>query len=318
MNGGRNMNVNFTSATFDMGVNDRHDMPTELPVAEQNESNGYELGGKIMLSAIVILFAVVVLIVLLHLYARWHLLRQRRRELRRRRSRNRRAQIVFYVDDYQAGPASRGLEAAVIGSLPVFEYSSKDRTEPVECAVCLSEFEDNEKGRLLPKCNHSFHTQCIDMWFHSHTTCPLCRSPVEAFHGPDKNPDETVVNVKLNEPVAENREEPGSSSGLCSEVNGPTTSSLGSRRKGVDLTGVRVEVPARNELDPEFSLSSPASCGFRSPGSRLLSLKRILSMNKRTPSGPSTPLPLSTEFDLECGGGGCVSELTRPKIPTPR
>ncbi|XP_019189456.1 PREDICTED: RING-H2 finger protein ATL2 [Ipomoea nil] len=306
-------NENFTFPTFEMGVNNRQDMPIEVPMVEQNTSNGYELGGKIMLSAIVILFAVVVFIVVLHLYARWYLLRQRRRELRRRRSRNRRAQIVFYVDDNQAA-ASRGLEAAVIGSLPVFEYSSKDRTEPVECAVCLAEFEDNEKGRLLPKCNHSFHTECIDMWFHSHSTCPLCRSPVEAFHGPD----ETVVNVKVNEPVAGNWAEPGSSSGLCSEVNGPTTSSLGSRRKGVDLTGVRVEVPARNELDPEFSLSSPASCGFRSPGSRLLSLKRILSMNKRTPSGPSTPLPLSTEFDLECGGGGCVSELTRPKIPTPR
>lgn len=304
--------INSTSGTSEIVVNDHPNVQTQVPLMEQNASSGYELGGKIMLSAIVILFAVVVFILVLHLYTRWYLIRQRRRELRRRRSRNRRAQIVFYIDDNQAGPvASRGLEPAVIGSLPVFEYSSKDRTEPVECAVCLSEFEDNEKGRLLPKCNHSFHTECIDMWFYSHSTCPLCRSAVEAFNGPDKNPDETII--KVNEPMAGNGAEPGSSSGLCSEGKAAATS-LGSRRKGLDLSGVRVEVPARNELDPEFPLSSPASCGFRSPGSRLLSLKRILSMNKRTPSGPSTPLPLSTEFDLECGG----SESGLARAHTPR
>ncbi|EPS66911.1 hypothetical protein M569_07866, partial [Genlisea aurea] len=48
-----------------------------------------------------------------------------------------------------------------------------------ECAVCLAEFDESDVVRLLPKCNHSFHIECIDTWFRSHSTCPLCRSPVE-------------------------------------------------------------------------------------------------------------------------------------------
>ncbi|KAI3701382.1 hypothetical protein L6452_26407 [Arctium lappa] len=48
----------------------------------------------------------------------------------------------------------------------------------VECSVCLSVFEDGEQVRKLPRCNHSFHASCIDMWLYSHFDCPLCRAPV--------------------------------------------------------------------------------------------------------------------------------------------
>ncbi|CAI0626752.1 unnamed protein product [Linum tenue] len=135
-----------------------------------------------MLTAIVVLFFVVILMICLHLYARWYLLRARRRQMRRR---SRRQNLVFYVDPANpnpnpAGVESRGLPAAVLKSLPVFVYSgAAAAAPPAECAVCLSEFEEKEAGRTLPKCAHSFHTECIDMWFHSHSTCPLCRSPVE-------------------------------------------------------------------------------------------------------------------------------------------
>ncbi|CAH9136718.1 unnamed protein product [Cuscuta epithymum] len=276
---------------------------------DDSTSRKYELGGKIMLSAIVILFAIVVFIAALHLYGRWYILRQRRRDLRRRRNRNLHAQIVFYIDNNDpasAHSANRGLDQAVIQSLPVLEYSPANRVGLTECAVCLSEFEENEKGRLLPKCNHTFHIECIDMWFHSHATCPLCRTPVEAFHGPE----ETAVTD--TEPVAGNGTGPSTTSEFCRDENA-TTTSLGSRRKGFDFTAVRLQVPTRNELNPELEQSSPASYAFRSPGSRLMSLKNILSMNKRTSSGPSTPLPVSTELDLECGGR--VSESTRRRTP---
>lgn len=43
--------------------------------------------------------------------------------------------------------------------------------------ICLSDFEDDDIGRALAKCGHAFHAECIDMWLHSHTTCPICRSP---------------------------------------------------------------------------------------------------------------------------------------------
>ncbi|VAI49637.1 unnamed protein product [Triticum turgidum subsp. durum] len=46
---------------------------------------------------------------------------------------------------------------------------------PLECAVCLSEFEDEDRLRLLPKCSHAFHPDCIGEWLASHVTCPVCR-----------------------------------------------------------------------------------------------------------------------------------------------
>lgn len=48
----------------------------------------------------------------------------------------------------------------------------------LECVICLSPYEDNEVGRNLPKCGHGFHVDCIDMWLHSHSNCPICRAPV--------------------------------------------------------------------------------------------------------------------------------------------
>ncbi|XP_057430315.1 RING-H2 finger protein ATL16-like [Lotus japonicus] len=47
-----------------------------------------------------------------------------------------------------------------------------------ECPVCLSVYEEGEEVRKLPRCKHSFHAPCIDMWLYSHFDCPICRTPV--------------------------------------------------------------------------------------------------------------------------------------------
>lgn len=73
-----------------------------------------------------------------------------------------------------------GLEKKVIETLPFFKFSSlKGSKQGLECTVCLSKFEDEETLRLLPKCKHAFHMNCIDKWLESHSTCPLCRYMVE-------------------------------------------------------------------------------------------------------------------------------------------
>ncbi|PWA41183.1 Zinc finger, RING/FYVE/PHD-type [Artemisia annua] len=55
---------------------------------------------------------------------------------------------------------------------------SDNLIEGSDCSVCLSEFQDEETLRLLPKCNHAFHIPCIDTWLSSHTNCPLCRAGI--------------------------------------------------------------------------------------------------------------------------------------------
>ncbi|KAL3586156.1 hypothetical protein D5086_013023 [Populus alba] len=55
----------------------------------------------------------------------------------------------------------------------------QDQGSGYECVVCLSAFEEGEEVRQLPRCKHSFHAPCIDMWLYSHSNCPLCRSSVD-------------------------------------------------------------------------------------------------------------------------------------------
>lgn len=143
-------------------------------------SKSYTLSGKIMLSSIVSLLAVVLFILCLHIYSRWYFLRLARRRRRARAFTRRNAATT--------GPGG-GLDPELIKSLPVFTYSAEQRKEgeedapPPECAVCLCEFERRDQGRVLPACAHVFHAECIDMWFQSHSTCPLCRAPVERAAG---------------------------------------------------------------------------------------------------------------------------------------
>nr|XP_043635155.1 E3 ubiquitin-protein ligase ATL6-like [Erigeron canadensis] len=72
-----------------------------------------------------------------------------------------------------------GLDRLVVESFPVFLYSDVKHLKigkgTLECAICISEFGDNERLRFLPKCHHVFHPDCIDAWLASHITCPVCR-----------------------------------------------------------------------------------------------------------------------------------------------
>jgi len=50
----------------------------------------------------------------------------------------------------------------------------KHRMLKDECAICL---EECRTGRFTQtKCNHVFHTNCIERWCSDHDTCPVCRT----------------------------------------------------------------------------------------------------------------------------------------------
>ncbi|KAH1083611.1 hypothetical protein J1N35_023372 [Gossypium stocksii] len=73
-----------------------------------------------------------------------------------------------------------GLDTLVIETFPIMVNSKvkghKIGKRTLECAVFLNKFEDDETLRLIPKCDHVFHPECIDIWLTSHTTCPICRA----------------------------------------------------------------------------------------------------------------------------------------------
>jgi len=93
-----------------------------------------------------------------------------------------------FLDEEEHGPVvdhpiwyirTTGLQQSVIGAITVCKYKKDEGLiEGSECSVCLSEFEEDESLRLLPKCNHAFHLPCIDTWLRSHTNCPMCRAPI--------------------------------------------------------------------------------------------------------------------------------------------
>ncbi|CAK9181766.1 unnamed protein product [Ilex paraguariensis] len=98
--------------------------------------------------------------------------------------------------------AARGLDPSVIEKFPTFAYTEvKDRKigkGALECAVCLNEFEDDETLRLIPKCDHVFHPECIDAWLTAHITCPVCRAdlvaqPGESIHLPPQSQTEIDI-----------------------------------------------------------------------------------------------------------------------------
>lgn len=80
--------------------------------------------------------------------------------------------------EFWHGPRN-GIDEAVIKSITMFKYKKGDGLiDGTDCSVCLSEFEENESLRLLPKCSHAFHVQCIDTWLKSHSNCPICRANI--------------------------------------------------------------------------------------------------------------------------------------------
>lgn len=130
----------------------------------------------------------------------------------------RQLQQLFHLHD-------SGLDQAFIDALPVFQYREiVGLKEPFDCAVCLCEFTEKDKLRLLPMCSHAFHINCIDTWLLSNSTCPLCRGTLFT-------PGYSVENPMFD--FDDYREEDGYP---CNGENGFTSS-----QKTVDLEEVVVD-----------------------------------------------------------------------------
>lgn len=79
--------------------------------------------------------------------------------------------------------ATTGLDEALIKSITVCKYKKEEGlVEGIDCSVCLSEFQEDESLRLLPKCSHAFHLPCIDRWLKFHSNCPLCRANIVSLN----------------------------------------------------------------------------------------------------------------------------------------
>ncbi|KAG9158696.1 hypothetical protein Leryth_027473, partial [Lithospermum erythrorhizon] len=161
----------------------------QLPTLSPGNSfvhNILSYDSNMMLAAIITLLLVILFVLLLHVYAKWYLVQSARRRGTggsvsvpgvMLSARYHHHFHTFSVGMASASSPTKGLEASIISLIPQFIYQSVKGQQEMECVICLCVFENGEVGRKLPECEHEFHVDCIDMWLHSHTTCPVCRSP---------------------------------------------------------------------------------------------------------------------------------------------
>uniref|UniRef100_A0A7N1A193 RING-type domain-containing protein n=1 Tax=Kalanchoe fedtschenkoi TaxID=63787 RepID=A0A7N1A193_KALFE len=84
---------------------------------------------------------------------------------------------VIYVDCVlPAWSKLRGFSVKELAKLP--EVRGRELGVASECCICLDSVEPEDPVRLLPGCNHGFHSACIDAWLSRQPRCPLCRSDV--------------------------------------------------------------------------------------------------------------------------------------------
>ncbi|VAI71550.1 unnamed protein product [Triticum turgidum subsp. durum] len=301
------------------------------PASQLAISNG------VLLAAVIFLFMVVVFVFLLYLYAKRFLGANPMLNGAGATS----SRFIFVGD---SPFPRRGLPASVLRSLPVAVYGGgaspktpggsgrRKNGEALECAVCLSEVADGEKVRTLPKCGHRFHVDCIDMWFHSHDTCPLCRAPVgadaeSAAEGLPRVPREdhaapefpmfptNVLFWGTHDDVAN-----GGLGGMppapapAPTIAAASTSSSASGRRKENLV---IDIPTR-AMAVSAASSSPATplpaSDLRSPMSaRLRSLRRLLSRGKQAVVGASSSSPRGGGSDVEQGLAGRPPKT--PKTP---
>lgn len=187
--------------------------PPSMPVFHRGSSTGTNF--PIIAVAVIGILATALLLVSYYVFVikcclNWHRIDILGRFSLSRRRRNDHGPIMLY-----SPRINRGLDESVIRAIPILKFKKRrdgegqndrvftegEENSSQECSVCLNEFQEEEKLRVIPNCSHLFHIDCIDIWLQNNANCPLCRTRVSCYasfppdpvSAPSTSPDNAVV-----------------------------------------------------------------------------------------------------------------------------
>ncbi|XP_027925547.1 RING-H2 finger protein ATL5-like [Vigna unguiculata] len=72
-------------------------------------------------------------------------------------------------------------EPVLLDAIPTLKFNQEafSSLEHTQCVICLADYKEREVLRIMPKCGHTFHLSCIDIWLRKQSTCPVCRLPLK-------------------------------------------------------------------------------------------------------------------------------------------
>lgn len=111
--------------------------------------------------------------------------------------------IIFFVAKSVSSYVGRRrarLSTRALRRIPTKKFKKGDHYDT--CAICLEDYEEGEKLRVLP-CDHTFHTKCVDPWLTKRKkTCPCCkRRVIPRTADTDSESDEDVEAPTENTPL---------------------------------------------------------------------------------------------------------------------
>jgi len=105
--------------------------------------------------------------------------------------------ILFWLR-IRSTPHRHGATKRQIRNLKVIRFQAEsaehDELESPQCIICLDDYAQNERVRIL-KCSHHFHAKCSDQWFFLNNKCPLCQQHIgdaQDVHQRDNDTDKGI------------------------------------------------------------------------------------------------------------------------------
>lgn len=223
----------------------------------------------------------------------------------------------------------RGLDESTIQAIPTLGFrKGEQQNSSRDCAVCLNEFQEEERIRMLPNCLHLFHIDCIDTWLQTHANCPLCRAKVTGTSlvpvmQPNLHRGEVAIDVRDE---ASEHQTSRTDAGSDSHATRATNACVGKRRKlhkisslgdeCIDLRGGKDEQFAVHPMRRSFSMDSSSDTQLYSAVQEILKQNphfREAGNGEGTSTGSGRPRRPFFSFSSHCRSSKSTVLPVRPE-----